>query len=608
VTSVAVLHRYLYDRGVDVSYYIPSRDGEGYGMNADAIRKLAENGIDLIVSVDTGVTAVSEARLAKELGMDVVITDHHTCLGELPAAVAVVNPTRFDSQYPFTRLAGVGVAYKLVCALEMQRCEAADIDGCSDDVLTRYGDLVTLGTVADVMPLIDENRYIVKKGLAMASCTRNCGLAALVDTVLEGKDNRSGKRRNVTGQMIGYNLAPKINAAGRMARADLAEELFLTRSETDAIEISKQLCELNKQRQAIENEIVSLAVTQIHEMGLEEDPVLVLGDDGWHAGVIGIAASRISERFGKPTVLVSFEGEEGKGSMRSVGGFDCMKAFAYAEDLLTKYGGHTFAAGLSLRREDFSDFRKRLCEFAAIHYPGVSQESTVEEIDAELQVNDISLPTASAIAELAPFGDGNRVPLLLLADAEIESMIPLSGGKHMRLVLKKEEIRVSAVVFGVGPHLCKAQVSDHVDVIVNLEINEYGYSRSVQLMVKKLYLSGVAADKAERDQSRYRCIMQGEDEPDDVPVRADFAAVYRFLTHCALQGMAEMSFRYAMTACAIGYVKLRLILDIFKQTGLIKYRENAAAQTFRFSSEPVKEKVNIESCALYRRLCAGYGD
>lgn len=607
VTSVAVLYRYLYSRGVDVGYYIPTREGEGYGINADAVKKLSTEGINLIISVDTGTTAVAETELARELGIDVVITDHHTCQSVLPKAIAVVNPTREDSVYPFSRLAGVGVAYKLVCALEMERLGSKDYCTCSDSVLTEYGDLVTLGTIADVMPLIDENRYIVKKGLAIASSTHNYGLAALVDTALEGKENRSYKRRNVTGQMIGFNLAPKINAAGRMASADLAEELFLSEYENEAIEIAKKLCELNKQRQSIENEIVSLAVAQIREQSLGEDPVLVLGDEGWHAGVIGIAASRISERFGKPTVLISFEGEEGKGSMRAIKGFDCMKAFAYAEDLLTKYGGHTFAAGLSLRRENFLEFRQRLCEFAAIHCDNISDEVAAEEIDVQLQATDISLPTAKEIAKLEPFGEANRVPLCLLSGAEIESMISLSGGKHTKLILQKDGICVSALMFGTAVHLCKVQSGDCVDALVNLEVNEYGYSQSVQLMVKKLFLSGSDDSEYEYEQNRYGCIMQGEEEMDDFPLRAEFAAVYRFLAHSAENGILEMSYRYAMKTSAVGYVKLRVIMEIFKEKGLIQYKDNRHTDTFRFSIQQVKEKVNIESAALYRRLRADCG-
>jgi hypothetical protein len=260
-------------------------------------------------------------------------------------------------------------------------------------------------------------------------------------------------------------------------------------------------------------------------------------------------------------------------------------------------------------RENFSELRSRLCEYASIYCPDTADSASVEELDAELQVTDMTLPTASAIADLSPFGESNRVPLFLFSNAEIESMTALSGGKHTRLILKKDDIRISGVLFGAGPHLCKAQVGDIVDVIVNLEINEYGYSRSVQLMVKKMFLSGREADLERSSKTLYQDVMSGQCEMDDFPVRSDFAAVYRFLTHSTANGISEMSYRYAAVNCpSVNYAKLRLILDIFMQTGLIRYKDNPMLDTFRFSIEDVKEKVNIENAALYRRLCPTEGD
>ncbi len=603
VTAVAVLHRYLYSRGVNVCYYIPSREGEGYGMNADAVHKIKGMGVSLIVTVDTGTTAVAETELAKQLGMDVVITDHHTCLETLPDAVAIVNPTRADSRCPFSHLAGVGVSFKLVCALENAHFPEMDYVTCFERMMDRYGDLVTLGTIADMMVLLDENRYIVKRGLAIASKTRNCGLCALVDTVLEGKDNRSGKRRNLSAQMIGFSIAPKINAAGRIASADLAEELFLTESEQHAIALSEKLCELNKERQGLENEIVALAVRQIQEAGLEDDPVLVLGDEGWHPGVVGIAASRISERYGKPVIMVSFDGELGKGSVRATRGFDAMKALGYASDLLVKYGGHVFAAGLTVNRENFIDFRRRVCEYAAIHCKALGEETKTVRADAYLTSMDMNVSTVSMIENLAPFGAGNEAPQFLLSNVTVADMIPLSGGKHTKLILEEQDVRISALMFGVGPHACLCRPGDRVDVFGAPELNEYMGNTTVQFMVKKLYLACDLSEEYESEKLRYQNIMQGECEMDDFPVRTEFATVYRFLSSKASSGKGELGYRYTMAACGqISYPKLRVILDIFKETKLLEYRPEKTGERFGFAVVSVSEKVNIEKTPLYRRL------
>lgn len=603
VTSVSILFRYLYSRGVNVSYYVPSREGEGYGMNSDAVTKLKNDGVQLIVTVDTGTTAVEEVAFANRNGIDVVITDHHMCKAKLPDAVAVVNPTREDSTYPFSKLAGVGVAFKLICALEGERFPELSYQECFEKMMAEYGDLVTLGTIADVMPLVEENRYIVKLGLSYAARTRNPGLSALIDTALEGKDNRGAKRRNLTGQMIGFSIAPKINAAGRMETADLAVELFLTESQSHAIDISQKLCELNKQRQSLENAIVSLAVKQIVEADLGDDPVLVLGGDDWHPGVIGIAAARIAQRYGKPTFLISFDGDEGKGSVRATEGFDVMAALGYSEDLLTKYGGHTFAAGLTVPRENFYELRKRLCEYANTYASDSLSQGMVVSADAEIGMYDVNLPFAKILADLAPFGSGNEQPTFLLSDLKVAQMVPLSGGKHTKLVLEKDRLMASALMFGVGPQNCICHVGDSVDVFCQLEINEYAGNTSVQIMVKKLFLSASVSECYESEKCRYKEIMSRACEMDDFPMRSDFALVYRFLQSCATDGMSELGYRYTCHRLNdMSYPKLRVILDIFKDTKLLDYRAEKEDDRFHFQINSVAQKVDIESSQLYRAI------
>lgn len=592
VTATALLVGYLSSKGANVDFYIPNRESEGYGMHADAIRLLCDKGTRLILTVDTGTTAAAEAELAASLGMDVVITDHHTCIGTLPNAVAVVNPTRSDSKYPFACLAGVGVAFKLLCAIEAAYC-ALDFTQAQDRMLSRYGDLVTLGTVADVMPMLDENRYIVKKGLQIIEKTENKGLLALIEASFEGKNTR------LTSQGIGFALCPKINAAGRMASADLAVQLFLTEDPLAAREIAARLLELNRQRQQIENEIVSLATRQIHEKDLSEDAVLVLGDEGWHPGVVGIAAARIAERYGKPAFLISFDGEDGKGSVRAAGDFDVMAALGYSEDLLVKFGGHAAAAGLSVKRENLSELRHRLNAYAAMNADSVPSEQPLATYDCEISVYDTCYEVASQLQLLQPFGNGNEQPVFLLRGCKIEELVPLSGGKHTRMTVSNQGIQLKAPLFGKAPCMLPFAIGDTVDLFCCPELNTFGKMTTVQLSVKRMLPSFDEYQQRSREKQRFLQIMSGEEEMHDFPQRAEFAAVYRFLSKCEQN---EISYRFVLASLSpLSYPALCMILEIFKQAKLLQYTPSGTGETFRFSLLKVEEKVNIEQAPLYRR-------
>ena len=384
VTSVSVLTLYLKARGLMTKYYIPSRNGEGYGMNNAAIDKLHESGVSLMITVDTGVTAIDEVAYASSLGMDTVVTDHHECQALLPAAYAVVNPRRHDSAYPFKELAGVGVVFKLISACELTKAGSEEEKRALMDALCeRYIDLVAMGTVADVMPLVDENRLLVKKGLSMMNARPRMGLSALL-TAASGGERKASV---ITATTVSFTVAPRINAAGRIASAERAARLFLTESPAEAEKIALELCEINRARQAEENRIIEEAEAKIAaECDLENDRVIVLADDGWHHGVIGIVASRITERYGLPSILISFDGDIGKGSGRSVKGINLVEALTDAEEHLIKFGGHELAAGLSVERSRIDAFRRHLNEYVKAHFADCEGGAGVD-VDCEIALS-----------------------------------------------------------------------------------------------------------------------------------------------------------------------------------------------------------------------------
>ncbi|MBR4662093.1 MAG: single-stranded-DNA-specific exonuclease RecJ, partial [Clostridia bacterium] len=395
VTSVSALLLYLRDRGGNVGYYIPKRDRDGYGMSVGVIERLASEGCDLIITVDTGITATEEIRAAGELGIDVVLTDHHECQSVLPDACAIVNPRRNDCEYPFDELAGVGVVFKLMCAVETVICPDDSLTDCVRRVASEYCDLVAIGTIADVMPVTDENRLIISYGLKLIENGTRPAIDALMRAASEGRTN--GKKK-ITAGYIGFTLAPRINAAGRMQDAATAVELFTTEDSAKAEELAATLCEINRERQGTENEIVTEAYSMIESgNGADVDPVIVLSDDRWHHGIIGIVASRITERFGRSSILVSFEGEGndggeddiGKGSGRSVKGVNLVGALAECSDLLEKYGGHELAAGLTVKRGNLEAFRRKINE--VVRKNGAHPDGGAAAIEADLELTSEDL-------------------------------------------------------------------------------------------------------------------------------------------------------------------------------------------------------------------------
>lgn len=626
VTSVTLIYLYLKELGADIDYYIPSRSKEGYGLSVMALDNLKASGTRLIITVDTGITANAEAEYARELGMEMVITDHHECHESLPEACAVVNPHRPDCPYPFKELAGVGVVFKLVCALEVFRCKDEDRLACIERIFEKYSDLAAIGTVADVMPLIDENRIIVRRGLAALNDTERIGLAALIEAASNPTANaktaagdKTSKRKKISAGFIGFALAPRINAAGRISTAEKAVELLLEGDKVKADEKASELCEINIRRQKEENAIAEQAYKLIEEThDFENDRVIVIDDDTWQQGIIGIVSSRITEKYGLPSILISFDGavgenrspdDVGKGSGRSIKGMNLVDALDYCKDLLVRFGGHELAAGLSVMRCNIDEFRRRINEYAALHL--TDDLSCVRyEADCEVEPCEIDMSLAEELAFLEPFGVANPTPLFLVRDLTVNKIISMGGGKHSKLLLSSGDLHFQAVCFGTASTDLGIYPGEKIDMLCQISINDFRGQPTVQLVMQDIRLSCEYEKSYESEKERYHEILGGAEfdgDEDIMPTRADIAEIYKFLRQEALIG--HRSFNYRMLRSQIGeysrryinYAKLRFAISILgdikvcgveEETGdelLVEVYQNAA-------------KTNIELSQTYKRL------
>lgn len=468
ITSITVLKKFLDEIGAYVDYYLPNRLSEGYGLNQNALDIIKSRGTKLMITVDCGISAYNEIEYAKELGLDVIVTDHHECPAVLPNSLAIIDAKRADNTYPFNSLAGVGVSFKLVQAL----CEKL---GKSPESYLKYLDIVCLGTVADIVPLIDENRVIVKYGLEAIKNTQNVGLKALIET--------SGYKA-IDSSAISFGLAPRINACGRMGQAEMALKMLLTEDTTEAMRIAEYLQTMNKERQEVEKVIMEDAVKIIEENKLYNDNVIVVGNENWHHGVIGIVASKITETYYKPSILVCFEGDEGKGSGRSVDGFDLHEALSACSDTLLKYGGHAMAIGLTLKKEEFLNFRKAIIEFSKDKLP--EDLMPVVKYDAEISTKDISKDTIESLKLLEPYGEANNSPVFVYKNVKVDSVRTLSNDKHLKLNIKDGNCVFNAIAFNMGDRKESIKMGDKVDILHYLELNRYNGYESVQLNVKDI--------------------------------------------------------------------------------------------------------------------------
>ena len=580
ITSTCLLTAWLRSRGADCSFYIPERLSEGYGVNAGAIERLHEQGVKLIVTVDCGVTAVKETALAASLGMDMIITDHHECPETLPAAVAVVNPKRPDCDYPWQGLAGVGVAFKLLCAME----------GDAGAVLDRCADLVAVGTIADVMPVTGENRYIIKKGLEKLENSPRLGLRALMTEAGLGE-------RKLSAMNVGFVLAPRLNVAGRLRQAELAARLLFAESEADAAATASELCCLNRERQALETQIWKQAVDMLG--GAAPDAPIVLCHENWHQGVIGIVASRLAETYNMSTIMISLDGENGKGSCRSFGEFNIFQALGACSEHLLSFGGHAHAAGLTLRRDKVDDFRRALAEY---YRANPAARESVLDIDIRVDRPELlEMHCVEDLERLEPCGTspgcGNPAAQLCLCRAVLETVTPIGGGRHLRLRLGRFGRSYDAVYFSKTEAELGLHAGDCVDAAFQAQINEFRSRRSVQLQI---------TDLRAHDFSPALSVPGGavpEPEPELAPGRAELAQVWRAL--CARGGEVSGTPQRFFDSFAPGMhdVKLCLCLKVFEELGLLTLERSGARWTARRAE--FEGKADLGASEILRRLNSG---
>lgn len=467
ITATALLYSYLEMREANVVRYIPDRITEGYGLSCDSVRELAEQGVKLIITVDNGISAVEEAELCKSLGVDLVVTDHHKVGEKLPDAVAVVNPHRKDCPSEFKDFSGVGVAFKLVSALE---------GGDEDSMLDEFGDLVAIGTVADVVNLKGENRSLVRYGLNTINNSPRIGLKVLLE-------KSAGQGKKIGASSAAFTICPRINATGRMGSAEKALDLLLCDDEITAERLVEEINSMNQARQKTETEIFGEVSAMLAEKpGLSRDSVIVVASDGWHQGVIGIVASRIAERYGKPAVVISKNGSEARGSCRSIEGFSIFKAIEAVSDCLTHFGGHTLAAGIGLNSDRIEEFRIRINDYA----DSVEMPFPVQKIDCRINPGSISLDILNALDVMEPFGAGNPQPCFGLYGVKIEDFSSIGDGRHMRLTISKNDARTGAVWFGMQEKLFPYSRGDIVDLAVTLDRNIYNGETRISVNVKNI--------------------------------------------------------------------------------------------------------------------------
>jgi single-stranded-DNA-specific exonuclease len=585
ITATCLLTDFLRRHGADVVSYIPGRLEEGYGLNPIAIHQLHAEGVKLIVTVDCGITAVSEAELCKQLGIDLVITDHHECKQTLPAAVAVVDPHRCDGGYPHKNLSGVGVAFKLASAL----C------GSQETVLEEYADMVCLGTVADVMPLQGENRVFVARGLESLAHTKRPGIAALMAEC-------GCAPEAVSASSIGFMLAPRINAAGRMGQIDLAVELFLTDDPDKAAEAARGLCELNRQRQAVESEIYRQAVSML-PMGKPPEAI-VLADESWHQGVVGIVASRIAEEYACPTFLICLDGEHGKASSRSHGGFNLFASLSALSPLLESYGGHELAAGFTISRANIPEFRRQICALAAQYYTD-DVPRTVLDVDCAVSPELLTLHNVDSLQMLEPCGNGCPKPVLMMKNLTIDRISMVGGGRHMRLRLCSGHTYLNAIYFSANPQTVSIQPGDLVDVAFTPQVNEFRGTRTVQMNVIDIRPSCSA--ECLPDAAPYRDMQRGNLTSGEaaalLPDRKMLALVWRYLDAANPVQESPMCLcrkivRWSGQPLNLG--QMLTCLDIFRDVGLLTVQRQHKYVSIRLT--PGEGKADLSRSQTMQRL------
>lgn len=579
VTSTAMLYSYLETRGADVIFYIPQREGEGYGMNIGAVEYLKEQGVSLIVTVDNGISSVQEVARANELGIDVVVTDHHRPQEILPDAVAVVDAYRPDDTSPYKHFSGVGIAFKLLMALE---------DGAGDveDLLEAYSDLAAIGTIGDIVPLTGENRTLIRAGLERLSQSDRPGVQALLE-------NAGIAGKALTSTNVAFTLVPRINATGRMGAPERAVRLLISGYEEEAEVLSEEICADNEERRRVEAEIAEAAFAAIEAKGYMKDRVVVVDGENWHHGVIGIVASRVTERCGKPCMIISRGETEAKGSGRSIEGFSLFEAICACGDLLIKFGGHPMAAGITLKPENIEAFRKRINQYAAEHFPQMPTQTVT--LDCKLNPAALSVSMAQSLTQLEPFGNGNPQPVFGLFNMELSNVTPVGGGGHLRLTLEKNGAVITAMRFNTKPEELPYHIGDKIDLAVQLEAREFRGQPSLTVIVRDMKFAAFNTEKniaslASFEKWQRGEVLSAEDKNRLYPDRACLAAIYRALR--TVNGKETDQVRFVSQFgkdMTLGLFKTALL--VFEERGLV--HSEIADDTFTATLIETSGKTDI---------------
>lgn len=579
VTSTAMLYSYLETRGADVIFYIPQREGEGYGMNIGAVEYLKEQGVSLIVTVDNGISSVQEVARANELGIDVVVTDHHRPQEILPDAVAVVDAYRPDDTSPYKHFSGVGIAFKLLMALE---------DGAGDveDLLEAYSDLAAIGTIGDIVPLTGENRTLIRAGLERLSQSDRPGVQALLE-------NAGIAGKTLTSTNVAFTLVPRINATGRMGAPERAVRLLISGYEEEAEVLSEEICADNEERRRVEAEIAEAAFADIEAKGYMKDRVVVVDGENWHHGVIGIVASRVTERCGKPCMIISRGETEAKGSGRSIEGFSLFEAICACGDLLIKFGGHPMAAGITLKPENIEAFRKRINQYAAEHFPQMPTQTVT--LDCKLNPAALSVSMAQSLTQLEPFGNGNPQPVFGLFNMELSNVTPVGGGGHLRLTLEKNGAVITAMRFNTKPEELPYHIGDKVDLAVQLEAREFRGQPSLTVIVRDMKFAAFNTEKniaslASFEKWQRGEVLSAEDKNRLYLDRACLAAIYRALR--TVNGKETDQVRFVSQFgkdMTLGLFKTALL--VFEERGLV--HSEIADDTFTATLIETSGKTDI---------------
>ena len=605
ITATCILTDYLKSRGADVIHYIPRRIEDGYGLSRDAIAGLAQQGTKLLITVDCGITGVEEVDFASSIGLDTVITDHHECKEELPAACAVVDPHRPDCDYPFKHLAGCGVALKLVLALGGDNREEA--------LFSRYCTLAAIGTIADVMLMAGENRTIVQRGLNVLDHSDFTGLHALLqESGLSGKE--------ISSVQIGFILSPRINAAGRMGAADMAADLLLCQDPAKAAEMAKALCALNRERQAVEQEIYSQAEEMITRMPERLRGALVLADGTWHQGVVGIVASRLSEKYSRPSFMIHLNGDTGKGSCRSWGGFNLFAALESCRDLLLGFGGHELAAGFTIEEKNIDAFRERMNQYVSAFRGG---EKPISCLDIDVDIHrpgQVTLQELEAMNTLEPYGSGNARPVFCIQGASVIHMQSVGQNRHLKLRLGKGNAQFDGIFFSTTAEECGCREGDRVDAAFYLQINEFRGNRTVQMQLVDVRPSLQPSGREQEILAALRCCMENQPlHPRDakrlLPTREQCILAWRALERLLAGGSVTVYYLPLVRkiSAAMGkndaFARSAFCLELFRERGLLSAQRNGDEITLRLSTG--SKKVDLYASAYWQRLediCQGKGD